>query len=166
MYKSYTVFINASGSYSHYKADLGGGNRIINLDAFSYNIFMQHSLKIGKKGWTTEVSGWYNGPGIWGGTFKSKAIWSVDGGVQKTIFKGMGNFKVSVSDIFYSLKFLGTCNFAGQQMTFRGRPEARQLRTSLSWRFGSNTVKAARQRKDALEEENKRTQTSSGIGGN
>jgi iron complex outermembrane recepter protein len=167
MYKSYTVFINASATYSHYRANYGDNTRVIDLDAFSYNIFMQHSLKLGKKGWTAELSGWYNGPGIWGGTFRSKPIWSVDGGVQKTIFKGMGNFKVSMSDIFYSLKFQGTSDFAGQTMTFRGRPEARQLRTSISWRFGSNTVKAARQRKDALEEENKRTQSSGGgIGGN
>ena len=45
-----------------------------------------------------------------------------------------------------------------------GNFESRQLRTSLVWRFGSNTVKAARQRKDASEEEKKRTQGSGGLG--
>ena len=163
--KAYTAFVNTSGTYSHYKADFGGGNRIVDLDALSFSIFMQNSLKIGKKGWTAEVSGFYNSPSIWGGTFKSKSIWSVDGGVQKTIFKGKGNLKVSVTDIFNTLKWQGTSDFAGQIMTVKGRPEATQLRTSFTWRFGSNQVKAARQRKAGLEDESNRTQSSGGIGG-
>ncbi|HET6993471.1 MAG TPA: outer membrane beta-barrel protein, partial [Chitinophagaceae bacterium] len=95
---------------------------------------------------------------------KSKSIWSVDAGVQKTVLKNMGTVRVSVSDIFESLKWQGTSNFAGQQLTVKGRPEATQLRTSFTWRFGSNTVKSARQRKEASEEESKRTQGGGGIG--
>jgi hypothetical protein len=165
-YKAYSAFANLSGNYSHYKADFGGGNRVVDLDVFSFNIYMQHSVKIGKKGWTAEASGWYNSPSIWGGTFKSKALWSMDGGIQKTLFKGKGNFKVSVSDIFYTLSWKGTSNFAGQLLTASGRFESRQLRTSFSWRFGSSQVKSARQRKDASEEEKNRTQSSGGIGNN
>jgi hypothetical protein len=164
MHKSYSAFVNFSGNYSHYKADFGGGNRIIDLNVYSFNIYMQHSLKIGKKGWTAETSGWYNSPSIWGGTFKSKSIWTIDGGMQKTLFKGKGNLKVSVTDIFYSLRFKGTSNFAGQLTVASGHGESRQLRTSFSWRFGSNQVKAARQRKAGLEEESNRTQSGGGIG--
>ncbi len=87
-YKSYSVFANLNGNYSKYKANLGGPDEQVNLDVFAFNVFMQHSLKIGKKGWTAEASGWYNSPSVWGGTFKSKALWSADAGVQKTIFKG------------------------------------------------------------------------------
>ena len=165
MYKTYMLFVNFSGNYSKYKADFGGGNRVVDLDAAAFNIFMQHSLKFGKKkDFTAELGGWYNSPSIWQGVFKSKAMWSVDGGVQKTIFKGKGTFKVSVSDIFFSMKFSGESDFAGQYTRASGNFESRQLRTSLSWRFGSNTVKAARQRKDASEEEKKRTQGSGGLG--
>lgn len=163
-YKSYSVFANFNGNYSHYKADFGGGSRVVDLSVFSFNVFMQHSLKIGKKGWTAEASGWYNSPSVWGGTFKSNALWSADAGVQKTVFKGKGNLKVSVTDIFYSIRWKGESNFAGQRTVAQGYGESRQLRTSLSWRFGSNTVKAARQRKLASEEEAKRTQSSGGIG--
>ena len=137
---------------------------VVNLDVFSLNIYMQHSLKIGTKGWTVETSGWYNTPSIWGGTFKSKSMWSVDGGVQKTLFNGQGNLKVAVTDIFFSQKFEGTSNFAGQLLTASGHGESRQLRTSFTWRFGSNQVKSSRQRKTGLEDESKRTQSSGGIG--
>ena len=163
-YKSYSAFGSFSANYSHYKADFGGGNRVVNLDVLSYNIYMQHSVKIGKKGWTAETSGWYNSPSIWGGTFESRALWSVDGGIQKTLFKGKGNLKVSVSDIFGTLRWKGESNFAGQYIKVSGYGESRQLRTSFTWRFGSNTVKASRQRKTGLEDESKRTQSSGGIG--
>jgi hypothetical protein len=163
-YKSYSVFANLSGNYSHYKADFGGGNRIVDLDAFAFNIFMQHSLKIGKKGWTAEAGGWYNSPSLWQGTFKSKAMWSLDAGVQKTLFKGKGNLKVSFSDIFKTIKFKGTSDFAGQHLIASGSPDSRQIRISITRRFGNSQVKAARQRKDASEDEKKRTQGGGGLG--
>jgi iron complex outermembrane receptor protein len=164
MYKSYSVFANINGNYSKYKADNVDPAKRVSLDVFAWNIFMQHSLKIGKKGWSAEVSGWYNSPTIWGGTFESKALWSVDGGIQKTVFKGKGNLKVAVSDIFKTIRWKGESNYDGQRLIASGYGETRQLRTSLTWRFGSNTVKAARQRKAASEEEARRTQGGGGLG--
>lgn len=167
MKKTYMMFTNFSANYTKYKADFGGGSRIINIDAASFNIYQQHSYRFGKnQAWSAEVSGWYNSPALWEGAFKSKSMWSVDGGMQKNIFKGKGTFKVSVSDIFFSMKWRGTLNFAGQTSIASGNFESRQLKTALTWRFGSNTVKAARQRKDASEEEKKRTQGGGGLGGN
>ncbi|MGQ0737840.1 MAG: TonB-dependent receptor domain-containing protein [Bacteroidota bacterium] len=167
MYKDYMAFFNFSGNYSKYRADFGGGSRIINVENVSFNIYQQHSLKFGKsKAWTAEVSGWYNSPSLWEGAFRSNALWSVDAGMQKNIFKGKGSFKVSVSDVFFSMKWKGELDFAGQKTIASGNFESRQLKTSLTWRFGSNTVKAARQRNDASEEEKKRTQSSGGLGGN
>ena len=167
MYKDYMLFANLNTFYSLYKADFGGGSRKVNVDVFSYNLYMQNTLKFGKKkAWTAEVSGFYNAPSIWQGTFKSRALWSIDGGLQKNIFKGKGNIKTSVSDIFRTLKWKGTSNFAGQETIASGRFESRQFKVNLTYRFGSNTVKAARQRKAASDEEIKRTQSSGGIGGN
>jgi iron complex outermembrane recepter protein len=167
MYKTYAAFVNFSGNYSHYKADFGGGSRVVDLNAASFNIYMQHSYSFGKKQeWTGEISGWYNSPAIWEGAFKSKSMWTMDAGMQKTIFKGKGTFKVSVSDIFFSMKFSGYSNFTGQYSRFSGTFESRQFKTALTWRFGSNTVNAVRQRKDASEEEKKRTKSSGGFGNN
>jgi len=165
MYKNYMLFTNLNTYYSMYKADFGGGTRKINLNVFSYNIYMQNSLKFGKKKeWSAEVSGFYNAPTIWQGTFKSNALWSIDGGVQKTILKGKGSLKTSVSDIFKTLKWKGTSDFAGQTTIASGNFESRQFKINFSYRFGSNQVKAARNRKDASEEEKNRTQSSGGIG--
>ena len=73
--------------------------------------------------------------------------------------------KASVTDIFRLMKFKGYTNFTGQYTEASGRWESRQLRLNFTYRFGNAQVKAARQRKTSIEEENKRTQQSGGIGG-
>lgn len=164
-YKWYSFFANVNANYSNYKADFGGGNRVVNLDAYTLSFYMQNNFKLGK-GFTAELSGFYNSPSIWQGSFKSKAIYAIDGGVQKTLFKGKGTVKMAVSDIFNSLKFKGTADFSGQQNIFNGKPESRQFKLSFTMRFGNTQVKASRQRKSAIEEENKRTENSgNGMGG-
>ncbi len=164
-YKWYSFFANVNSFYTIYKANFGGGDRIVNLQVFSYAFFMQNSFKLGK-GYTAEVSGFFNSPSIWQGAFKSKSIYNIDGGVQKTILKGKGTIKAAVSDIFNILKFSGYADFSGQQSTFSGKPESRQFKLSANIRFGSTQIKASRQRKSAIEDENNRTQSSGGIGGN
>lgn len=164
MYKWYSIFANLNAYYSHYKADFGAG-RTVDLDVYAFNVFAQQSARLGK-GWTAEMSGWYTSPSIWQGTFKSNRLWSIDGGVQKTVLKGMGNVKVSVSDIFHTIKWKGTSNFTGQYVVANGYYESRQLKVNFTYRFGNSQVKAARQRKLGTEEENKRTEgQGGGIGG-
>ena len=125
---------------------------------------MQNTFKLGK-GYTAELSGFYNSPSIWQGAFKSRSIYNIDGGVQKTILKGKGTVKASVSDMFNLLKFHGESNFTGQTSVFNGKPESRQFKISANIRFGRQQIKQTRQRKSAIEDENNRTNSSGGIGG-
>lgn len=161
-YRWYSIFGNLNAYYSHYKADFGAG-RIINLDVYAFNVYAQQTARLGK-GWTVEMSGFYTSPSIWQGTFKSNQLWSVDGGIQKTVLKGNGNLKASVSDIFHSIKWKGTSNFAGQYVVASGYFESRQFKLNFTYRFGNNQVKAARQRKTGVEEEDKRVESGGGGG--
>ena len=160
--KWYTFFGNINTYYTMYKADLGGGDRTVDLDVFAFNFYMQHAARIGKKGWSAEVSGWYSSPSIWQGTFESKEMWSVDAGIMKTVLKGKGNVKVAVSDIFQSMRWGGVSNFAGQYMKASGGWESRLFKLNFTYRFGSAQIKAARQRKAGLEDENKRVGSQGG----
>jgi iron complex outermembrane recepter protein len=159
-YKAYSVFANLSTNYSMYEADFGQG-RTINANAFGATFFAQNSLRFAKV-WTAEVSGFYSAPTLYQGTFRAKSLWSVDAGVQKQIFKGNGTIKASVSDVFKGIKFRATSDFAGQVTRFTANPETRQFRLNLTWRFGSTTVKAAKQKSGASEEERKRAEQSGG----
>jgi len=162
MYKNFMSFLNMNSFYSMYEANFGAG-RQIDVDAFGLNFFSQNTLKFGKtKTWTAELSGFYNAPTIYQGAFKMKAMYGVDAGMQKTVFKGQGTVKASVSDVFRTLRFRGTVDFAGQHSKAQGRWEAQQFKLSLNYRFGNSQVKAARQRSTGAEEENKRVQQGGG----
>ena len=153
-YKWYSVFANMNTYYSLYHADFGTG-RTVDLSVFSTTIYAQQTAKLGK-GWTAEVTGFYNSPSIWEGTFKTNAIWSVDGGLSKTVLKGNGTLKASVSDIFNTLNWSSKSRFAGQYLHVSGSYESRLLKLYFTYRFGNTQVKAARQHKTGAEDENKR----------
>lgn len=159
-YKSYSVFSNLNAYYSHYKANFGTG-RTIDVDVYAFNIYQQHTLKFAKV-WTAEISGFYTSPSIWQGTFKSKQMYGIDAGLLKTIFKGKGSLKASVSDIFKTMRWGATSSFAGQELKMNGGWESRQFKLNFIYRFGSKDVKAARQRKSGVEEENQRVGTQGG----
>lgn len=160
--KWYSVFSNLNANYSHYKANFGTG-RTVDLDAYSFNIYQQHTFKLDKQ-YTAELSGFYASPSIWQGTFKSTAIWGIDGGLMKTILKGKGTAKIAVSDIFNTMHWGGTSQFAGQYIRANGGWESRLFKVNFSYRFGNNQVKAARQRKTSQEEENQRVNSDGGSG--
>lgn len=158
--KWYSVFANINSYYTHYKADFGTG-RNIDLDVYAVNIYAQQTFTVSKNT-TIEVSGFYTSPSIWQGTFKSGTLWSVDGGVQQKLLKGKAVAKLSVTDIFQTLRWSGTSNFAGQYLHVNGGNESRQLKLSFVYRFGSSSVKSERQRKTGVEDEEKRVGTQGG----
>jgi iron complex outermembrane recepter protein len=163
-YKWYSAFATTNANYSHYKAnlpDLSGGARKIDQKVFSFTFYMQNSFKLGK-GVTAELSTLYISPSVWQGLIRSGAMGSVDIGLSKPIFKGKATVKAAVSDVFQTMKWSGTTDFAGSKSDFNGRGEMPQFKLNFNYRFGNNQVKAARQRKSAVEEENKRTQSSGG----
>jgi iron complex outermembrane recepter protein len=163
-WKWYSFFANLNSYYSHYTADFGGGDRKISQGVFALTYYMQNSIRFGK-GWTGEVSGFYSSPSLWQGVFKSKAMYGIDGGLQKQVFKGKGTIKAAVSDMFRTMKWSGTSNFAGANNTASGRWESRQFKLNFTYRFGSNQVKAARQRGTGIDDESKRANQTGGQGG-
>jgi iron complex outermembrane receptor protein len=155
-YKSFSVFINTSTFYSKYKADFGIGRKV-DLEVFTSRIVMQSSIKFAKT-WTGELSGNYTSPTVVQGTFKTKALYGVDAGLQKQVLKGAGTLRASFSDIFKTFKIRASSSFAGQEVITRNQGETRMFKLNFSYRFGNNLVKAARQRKLGLDEEAGRVQ--------
>lgn len=161
--KWWSAFATFNGYHSAYKADFGAGKKInINVDAFS--VYTQQTFTV-KKGPSFELSGFYNSPTVWGGTFKSKSLGFVDVGVQQLILKKKGTIKVSYTDVLNTLHWKGTSDFGGSHLVASGHWESQQFKVNFSYRFGNSQVKAARQRKNATDEESKRLNQSSGIGG-
>ena len=158
-YKAYSLFANISSNYSMYEADING--KRIDLNAFGGTAYVQNSLRFAKT-WTAEITGVFVAPTVMMGTFETKAMGGVDLGLQKQIFKGNGTIKLSGTDIFQTFRFKGSSDFAGQRTDVLARWESRQFKANFTWRFGSTTVKAAKQKTLGADDENKRAQQQGG----
>lgn len=160
-YKIWNGYLNLSSNYSHYVADFGGG-KTINLDALNYTVYAQNSFTLSKKT-TAQLSGFFTGPSIWGGTFKSSAMGSFDVGVQQMVMQGKATLKLSVVDVAKTMHWHAISTYSSY-IDMHGGYESRQLRLNFTYRFGSNTVKAAVKRNTGSEDENKRLGGSTGVG--
>lgn len=152
--KWWNVYANVNANHSRYKANFDDG-KIIRLNITTISYYNQHTFTLGK-GYTGELSGWFNTPSVWGGTFKTRFMWSADAGVQKVIMNKKATIKLSVTDLFYTAKWNAVSNFAGSIFNAKGGYESQQVRLNFSYRFGSNQVKAARNRKTSAEAESNR----------
>ena len=154
----YSGFVNLNPFYNRYRSNFGK-DRNLNLEAFSCIVKSQQAYKF-KGGLVGELSLLYNSPGIGLGFFKGPGFGSVDVALAKTFLQNRMSLKAAMSDLFFTNQLKGTSFFAGQYMQVNRTFEPRLFRLNVTYRFGSSTVKAARQRKTLLEEENKRLQSS------
>lgn len=149
----WNLFINGSLSHLDNQADYGG-QAIVDVQAWTYSLFQQSTFTL-PKGFVAEVSGWYSGPGVWGGVFKYDPSWSLNLGLQKKFFNNQLNVKLSAQDIFYESGWTGTSEFNGLVSTGAGNWDSRQVSLSLNYNFGNQNIKS-RKRRTGLEAESQR----------
>lgn len=132
----------------------------IDLVVNSYRLYAQNTFVLPKE-LKVELSAWYNAPSIWGGNIFTGSQYDISVGVSKQLFKKKGNLKIAVSDIFLTNPWTTETDFDNTYSRGRGRWESRQVRFNFSYRFGSHTVKNARNRKTGIDDLKKRVNTGS-----
>ena len=157
--KWWNGYLSLGTNYVTNYADFGPGKQQ-RLSIWSVNMYQQHTFSL-PKGWSLELSGWYNSPTVWG-TLKTKAMASIDAGLKKSILRDKGNLSIALSDIFLTQKWSGISDFGGVYLNASGRRESRQLKVNFSYRFGNTQVKAVRQHKSGMEEEQGRIKSDRG----
>jgi iron complex outermembrane recepter protein len=151
--KWWNGYINLWYNYQMFNGFIGENK--IKQNVPTYGAYLQQSFTLGND-YSIEVSGWFNGPSVWGGTWKTKPQGGVDVGVQKQLLKKQATLKISATDIFFTSPWSATSNFGGLYIRGSGNWESRTVRLTFSWRFGSNQIKNSRDRKTGLESEAKR----------
>lgn len=152
--KWWNGYANVWYNYQMFKGKIG--NNDVNVSIPLFGAYMQQTFTLGND-YTAELSGWFNGPSIWGATWKTKSQGALDLGIQKLFMQKKATVKVSVTDIFHTASpWRAHSDFGGLNIKGSGTWESQTFRLSFSYRFGSNQVKAARQRQTGLESESKR----------
>lgn len=152
--KWWSVYASSSVYNTQYDATFEEG-KSINLHATSFSFYGQNTITL-PADWKVQISGFYNAPGIWGGTYESGSISSVDVGIQKRVFNHKGSIKLTVTDIFRGMPWSGISEFGGLVIRANGGWESRQLRFNFTYQLGNDEVKASRKRKTGLQDEAKR----------
>ena len=148
---------------SQYHANFGPG-KIVDINVTSYSFYAQNSFKLGY-GFTGELSGFYNGPSVSAGTFKTKPFGSVDIGIEKKLFSDKATVKLSYTDFLHTLQWQAESNYSGTYLLANSVWESKQFRMNFTYRFGSKQIKENRLHGPGNEEEKIRAATSGGLNG-
>ena len=119
------------------------------------SLYAQNTFKL-PKSLTFEVSGWYSSPSVWGGTYETKSLGSLNLALQKRYLDNTLTVRLGFNDILFTSPWQGTTRFGDLFIDGNGGNDSRQVRFNLTYNFGRDEIKKARKRKTGIENEKNR----------
>ncbi len=123
----------------------------IDLKYTSFNINITNSFTI-TKGLTAELSGFYRYKAVDQLT-RIEPLYQMSFGIQKQVMKGKGTVRLNVRDPFQWQRFSGLNQYGYVDMTFKNRPDTRQITATFSLRFGKQMQQQQQQRRRGSSQE-------------
>jgi len=105
-------------------------------------------------GWTAELTGWVSTPAVYA-LIRTPWLGSLDIGLQKSVTSKF-QVKLSLQDVFHSNRFIGKINVPNFKSDASLAFDTRVVMLNLTYSFGNQQLKAARQRKIGSEAETQR----------
>lgn len=121
----------------------------------TFSLYGQNNFSL-PKNFNLEVSGWYSSPSVWGGTYRTKGLGSLDLAVQKQFMNKRLTARLAFSDVLFTSPWNGRATFPNLVIRGDGGSDSRQVRFNLSYNFGSEQIKRAQNRNTGLEDEKNR----------
>ncbi|WPP51965.1 outer membrane beta-barrel family protein [Catalinimonas niigatensis] len=150
--KGWNLQTTLMGSYSYFQFTYQDIPQ--RAEQFSGRLNASNAFVFGK-GWTAELSGWLNTPGI-DFLFHSHWMGSVDAGIQKEISSQL-KAKLSMQDVFHTNRIIGDIIAPGFTSNAHLSFDTQIVMLNLTYTFGNQLLKGIRQRKTGSEEELQRT---------
>ena len=148
----WSVYLNANAFYATFTANDESFNPI---SQYTLNMFGLSTFVL-PRGFNLEMSGWYNSPSIWGGTYNTSALGSIDLALQKTFYDNKLSVRVAVSDVFFTQPWEGNMEYGGLKINGNGGSDSRQFKMNISYNFGNQQMKSIRLREGGAKEEGNR----------
>ena len=150
--KWWNLQTNFTGVYNHYKSFYL--EEQLEIKQASWNMYANNQFTL-KKGWSAEISGWYNSRAFYG-LYAAKPMGMVNAGIQKSIWNKKGSIRLNVNDIFWTNRFNGRALYKDIDFAVRSEWPSRQFRITFTYSFGNQNVKGARQRNTGSDDLQKR----------
>ena len=150
--KWWNMINNANLYYNQFNGSLGTTSLNNGKAAFDYRI--NNTFTLGH-GWVTELNGNYTTGGQYGFMVMDPR-WGVAAGVQKSLWQNKATLRLNITDIFWTNLPKAVITYNNYIEKWHAYRETRVATLSFTYRFGKNTVQAARRRTTASEEERQR----------
>ena len=150
--KWWSLYFNLNAYRSIYEAT---NQDFISTKQNTLSLYAQNTFKIAKS-FSAEVSGWYSSPSVWGGTYETKSLGSLNIAFQKKFLDDKLTARLGFNDILYTSPWRGTTQFGNLKIVGSGGNDSRQVQFNLTYNFGSNDIKKARNRDTGIEDEKNR----------
>ena len=148
----WNLYLSVNAYSSSYKAT---SPEFLPVSQETLSLYAQNTISF-SKGLRMEISGWYSSPSIWGGTYQTRSLGSLNLAFQKKYFEDRLTARLSFNDILYTVPWRGTTQFGDLFIDGSGGSDSRQVAFSLNYNFGRSEIKKARRRKTGLEDEKSR----------
>jgi hypothetical protein len=150
--KWWNLQTNFTGVYNHYNSIYL--DEKLEIKQASWNMYANNQFTL-KKGWSAELSGWYNSRAFYG-LYAAKPMGMVNVGLQKSIWNKKGTIRLNVNDLFWTNRFRGEAVYKDIDFRVRSQWPSRQARLTFTYSFGNQNVKGARQRNTGSDDLQKR----------
>lgn len=156
----WSVFVNINAFNSSFFAR---DDKFQPIDQTTLSLYGQNTFIL-PAGFKLEISGWFSSPSIWGGTYRTKSLGSLDAAVEKRLLNDNLSIRLAISDILFTAPWRADLKYGDLEIEGSGGWESRALRFQVTYNFGNQNVKT-RKRKTGLDDLEKRTGGDSGAGG-
>lgn len=143
---------NGNIFYNHFNGKLGGTT--LNNGKPAFDVRTNNTFTLGN-GWVSEFNVNVNSGGQYGFMVLDPQ-WGVALGIQKSVFNKKGTIRFNITDIFWTNLPKAVITYNNYIEKWRAYRETRVANLTFTYRFGKNTVQAARRRTTASEEERSR----------
>ncbi|MDB5231679.1 MAG: hypothetical protein JWN76_2484 [Chitinophagaceae bacterium] len=152
--KWWNMISNANFYYQHFNGVLGTTK--LNSGKPELNVKINNSFTL-KKGWSAELNGNFFSGGQ-NGFMVIDPQWGIAAGAQKNVMKNKATLRFNITDIFWTNLPKAVITYNNYIEKWHAYRESRVATLTFTYKFGRNTVQAARPRTTASEEERKRAQ--------
>ncbi len=131
----------------------------VSYTAFSGNLNNQFTFN---KGWSAEVSGWYNSKQLVSSAILAKPMGFFSLGGGKKIWKDKGSIRLNIRDPFYLMRFRGITDLDKGLTVINNRWDNRRFILTFNYRFGKVAGQQQRRRSSGSEDEQNRIKSGGG----
>lgn len=121
------------------------------LQKVAYNFNISNTISLAQN-WTIESNFWLNSPRVRGLERTTIYQYALNMGVQKSVLAKKLKFRLNVDDIFATNYWKGTLQYQNVNLRVQNNYISRRASFSISYSFGNQNVKSARERNTATDD--------------